>query len=876
MSSTINKLLSLAKATTAATNTSGKIDHHQQQQQQNQSKEETLEHQTATSSNNIPILKSEGIILPDTLPIITTDVLKSISKSSNVKIDRIEKKQTNIKLDRIRLAPVDSRNTVPIFDIKDDEIYDREEHSIEIERYRVEHLNDGQTEIWNYIGQNRNKIIMIQAGPGCGKSFVLKSIAYNLKNCRFDTIIYKHDLLLSFKYNSRRWSVARFAMKIWGLQFFQYTAFDKLLSSRISSYEFILVIISMIKKALLPKFKHGIVFLDEYTVVSKPILLVILMLLEYHEIGAVICGDRNQLQNIHNSRHAKLSSYRLATSFAHKQFELTKNERCSNESYNNFINYISKYSSDKNLDAFAYAIVSAVFLRQLIEPANYHQIHLAGTHQELSDLAHMMVCNNKYPVDFYYIDQSRLRDKQQSTPILQQTKTLNDYLKRIQNNEPPSVDKFLPYIPLVIGAKYYVNKHSEYSQGILKSINPDGTLTMEMNNGDINLIKRNTRDSVIFDQHREFLLDRALGKVYAYPIYPCNFMSIHKCQGCTITENLDLLLSNTNYQGLYVALSRVTRPEQIARVSIPNQISYIISTIINFPQHAENKPITVLELQQGLTNYIFYDVSRDMTPFSSLIMEFILQSGIERKRELRKQIISLAKNYPQTLVQYTELKDNDDCTSNLLTMSLIIKYRQVFLALSCLDDLDRNVWVHEYLLANSEMACLLPKNFQKNSKTLPSDVEIKQINELIKFANLNETYEMEMSTLDYIKAKSTVEVRMTPEDRKSNEKFLIESIDEYAGRETTEFCAKVYRRLINNEPITETWLIDELNDMLLSFESATISDPKKFNYTVNNDGESDIGATLKDKMLSANANVSKLIRKRSKPSTNLQSKKTKI
>lgn len=798
-----------------------------------------------TSTSTPVFVKSEAITLPEFIHVPSTDIISSVNKrpsttDSGAFANTTKRNKTDVESDCqyivrkdfgtwvLHLHSIDLRKKTQSFHICEGEVYNKCEHDGELKQYKVATLNADQKLIWDFVRQNHTKIIVIQAGPGCGKSYTLKSIAYNMpKDIKIDTIIYKNDLLSHFKYNSRRWTVAKFVMTTLGLTYYQYKAFDILLSSKITSYEFILVIVSMLKRAKLPNLKGGLVFLDEYTIVSKPILLVTLILLEHHKIGAIICGDRNQLQNIFNSRHATLSSHKLAASFAVRQFHMHINERCSDVAYNKIIAYFAKFSSDKKLDAYAFAMISAIFLRQLIEPPNYHQVHLAGTHQELADLAHMLVCHNKYPTDFYAIDQSRLRDKDhivQAQSTLQPTNACLEYNAQILNNELPRVNKFLPYIPLVCGAKYFVNKHSQFSQGILEAINRDNTLCMKMDDGSRLIVNRNTSDDVIFEPHKEYLLAGQLGKLYAYPIYPANFMSIHKCQGCTITDNLDLILHNTQYQGLYVALSRVTTPTQISRISIPDQISYIVSTIINFPQHAVNKEITVEDLQSGMMNYVLYDVSRDITQFATLISDFILSTDIKFKTDVRMKIIDLSRNYPKSIVNISE--PPTDTSSNLLTMSLIIKYRDVFKAVACLDEIDRNVWIHEFLLVNPEMACLLSPDFKPNSAPI-SQFEFKAVNELTKMADLNNTYTLEMSTVEYIDLKSKAVIRMNEDDRKANKKFMVKSKDEYMSYESSEFCAKVYQKLSNKEPITESWLIDELKYMTTVFRNDITEQPKK-------------------------------------------------
>lgn len=705
-------------------------------------------------------------------------------------------------------------------------------HTRELATYKPDTLNVGQKKIWEYISKNKTSIILIQAGPGCGKTYTLKTIAYSMTpTTKFDAIIFKHDLLESFKYNSRRFTVACFSMKLLNIQYYNYLALDKLLSSTITEYEFMLVIISMLKKGCLPNMKGGIVLLDEYTVVSKPILMVIMILLEHHNVGAIICGDKNQLQNIFNSRHAPISSYSLASSFAKQQFSLDFNERCLDTTYNEFVNYMSQFSSSNRLDNYAFAMISAIFLRQLIEPHNYNHLHLAGTHQELSDLTHTLVCNNKYATEFYSIDQSNLQQKRThgsvaASPVLKPTHALIEYNARIAKNEPPRVDKFLPYIPLVVGARYYVNKHSEHHQGVLTSINPNNTLSLKMDDGSNFTVGRSTNDAVLFNEHRVFLLNGERGKLYAYPVYPANFMSIHKCQGCTITDQLDLMLHNTQYQGLYVAISRVKDPKQIARVVIPDQISHIVSSIVNFKQHVEGRQVTISELKQGMTNYIFYNVNKCFGPFLPIITDFIMSTDIDLKRTLRDKIIVLAKSCPTKIITFETHKNNEE-SNNLLTMSMIIKYRDIFLALACLNDIDRNVWLHEYMLANPEFYSLLPSNFVRNSVSCSQFENRRQLNELTKIANLNESYSMKMSTIEYIDSKSKQTIHTSRADQIANEKFRIKTFAPNLFRETSEFCAKIYKKITDADEISDSWLMDELQYMLTQFENETTSCPEK-------------------------------------------------
>ncbi|ATZ81571.1 DNA helicase 2 [Drosophila innubila nudivirus] len=750
-----------------------------------------------------------------------------------------EKYESLVKLNTnaICLQPIAARQGQRFY-LGTNETYNVDHHQLEQQTYLVEKLNAGQRDIYDYIENNANDIIIIQAGPGCGKSFVLKTIAYNQKKY-FDTIIYKNDLLASFRYNTRRNSVASFMMKCLNLQYYSYLALDKQLASSMDTYEFMLTIISMLRRASLSDVEGSVFFLDEYTVMTKPFLVIILILFEYYKIGAIICGDRNQLQNIHNSKHTILSSYWMAKSFTKREFILTTNERCGDATYNSVIQLFAEHSSSTILDEYAFAMVSAFFLRQLMEPVKYDYIHLAATHRELAQSIHMMVCQNGYPVSFYEIDVSRVRDKKKLKtmgptllPIPETTRYLSKIITGDTNNAPFDVvsmnviDKFLPYLPLVIGATYFVERHSEHSLGTLIEYDEKKELvTMQLHSTKLKKTfgKSSMHKDVIFQPHHEFLMQNVTtGQLHNYPIYPSNFMSVHKCQGCTISGKLNLMLNKTTYQGLYVALSRVMDPKQIARVTIKNQLSHLVSTIINFPQYCENRIPTADEVRATMINYIFYDVSgigpsnnsnATFKNLGNLGYDFLCATTIADKMRIRQMIYNLVISYPGCVRRFLQKAAVQKIVDpNLMTMGKVIKYRDIMLSLSCIDEYDRNVWLHEFLINNVDLAPLLPDKFKRNSSEMNNSLREATI--LTKFAGLHSAYDLNVSSFDYIKSIAKTNIRMTLDDQMANEKYRIEMPQPNIFIETTEFCARVYKKYENSEICTVDWLMNELNCLL--------------------------------------------------------------
>lgn len=786
---------------------------------------------------------------------------------------------------------------------------------IEQKKFKRTNLNVDQHKIFEYVLKHPTRIITIQAGPGCGKSFTLKTIAYESRKF-VNVIIYKHDLLHTFRYAANRYTVAKMMMSIFNLTFYQYNAVELGISSNLTSMEFMVAIVSLLKCSQLGKFAESIVFLDEYTVIPKPLLLILLMLFEYYNIGCICCGDKDQLQNILNSRHAICSSYDIANAFSIKSFQLYKNERCSNRIYTRIIEYFAQFSSSKYLDDYAFAMIAAIFPKQCITSRNYFDIHLAATHQELTNIQHMMVCENRYDYDFYTIDESRTRDpitnRYRSDVINNSimnphgipTKAIENYIESTKNGKAPKVEKFLPYVPLVKGARYYIHKHSEYSQGVLTDILDSNTqhqfvtkryddttttplicdqcnskilderqtherslqceaclmnshevclphisnkckvrmernnliaesttstsdnngklLLMTLDDGSEVVIGKNTKvDKVMFDKHADFLLNNQRGRLYGYPIYPSNFMTIHKCQGCTITEKLDLVLERTTYQGLYVALSRVSDPKQITKVSIPNHASHLISAIINFPELIDpsRTPITIDEIHNRMVNnFVHYRINEnnnnDLKRFGEMIVDFLLSDNIQLKTQYRTKIITASLNLPQTILKPPTERDGSN--DNIITISKIIKYRDIFMALACVDSIDRNVWLHEFVLRTPDMAVLIDCSKNSLNKETMSTLKLRDSGVFASLIDINNCYSMNISTVEYIKHHAKINTRIDAQEQDKFKAIRLEEVSVCNFLESTEFCCKVFRKYHDNkeDEITTSWLINELNMML--------------------------------------------------------------
>lgn len=703
----------------------------------------------------------------------------------------------------------------------------------DMNKYREAQLNPDQKEIYNYVSDNPTNIVVIQAGPGTGKTFTLLCIAYTGKYVT-TTIIYKHDLLTTFCLSSNTMTVTSFIMNIFNIKFMSQKYLLLQLCGDLSGQEYLFAMVSLLRKASIPKFKKGIVILDEYTIIPKPILTIALTLLEHYEIGTIVCGDRNQLQNIHNSKHATSSSYSIARFFAHKVFMLDINERCSDEEYNTFIQYISQFSSSTALGSFAYALIAVMFFDKLFTRSKYNSIHLAGHHQDLADSAHGYVMNNKYEHEDYLIPayKNKLDDDIPMINGFYQPQALTIY------KESKRIGKFLPYLPIVVGARYYVLKHSEFCQGTMKAYDKENeTITMIMDDGnEEKIIKKTTEcNGVIFSEHLDYLKTGVRGQIYNYPIYPANFMSIHKCQGCTISQNLDINLTHTNYQGLYVALSRVTNPSKIDAITIPDVLNYVVSSMLNFPELIDKtSPISVHIIESRMVNYKHYDISKHSLVFWNLCEAIMTASDvktkIQRLGDLRQKVQLLC--LPITLLQpptcsrkinTTDLFSNDEMTVKF------IKYRNLFLALSFVaEDQDRSVWLHEFSLCEADIAtyCMNQKDKKKKpTETATSnddDDGSSKSNSLNEMTNLSESYPINMSSMEYIKNRAKLLTAKDSADNKDDDddEGRIVELEEGGIKKrfkiSTKFCYDVFMKYQRGEAVTTVWLVNTLSDMVES------------------------------------------------------------
>lgn len=279
--------------------------------------------------------------------------------------------------------------------------------------------------------------------------------------------------------------------------------------------------------------------------IPKPFLFVLLILLRHNNVGAVICGDCNQLQNIYNSRHTHDSSYDIARSFADRVFGMNRNERCHDPDYRAMIEHLSSYSSDERLDRFGFAMLSAIFYEKLSGRRSPGNTVLTSRHSELTQTMHANVRNCKIPVSFYYIDASNVKRSLDSVNGvrmpngLYMPRPVYEYVARVdesRRDESLADFEYLVYLPLIVGSLYFHEEYSDRNLVRLREILLDGDVPYDPERETRPIERNRTIDRRACSTSIERRYDRAFpptprppssrlpGKSRA-PIYRCFFLS---------------------------------------------------------------------------------------------------------------------------------------------------------------------------------------------------------------------------------------------------------------------------------------------------------------------------------------------------------------
>lgn len=631
-------------------------------------------------------------------------------------------------------------------------------------------LTSEQEQLITYLMQHPGHIVLVQAGAGSGKTHALLTLAYRLRHNMKDQLcvtpreqltiaIFKHDSLFYFRQCACTYTIASLFMSFLNVsKFMEYTSLEKNVVRTMTNVEYIHLVVTMMKKCKLLKYPPNHFFvIDEYTMVPKIFLFLFVFFAKKHKITLVVCGDKNQLPPIMDSIHSRVSSYNIIKRLCHKEINFTRNLRCLDPWYSRFLSFIAAFSSNANLDPFAYFIVALYFPTHLFRTRLPTDTFIGGHHSDITFDMHRSVTHTESPVSFYeYTD----------TSVSGAAEPIN--LPRVeeyyQNDE---VGKFLPYLPLIVGQKYYYETYSEHSVVTLLEVrcvyprinNITYTHIIEVivktKDGTIIHVPKSSCNKVLFNQHKSFLLQgvhnasetygkKSLIALYNFPLYPTNMISVHMAQGRTITEQISFNFLHITYQGLYVCLSRLRNPTQVNRITIPTPTNYLVSVILAFPELIHMTSVQDFEfshIMTKLTGCRLYNVPDANAMLMDIHLFFLPETTVDSKQRIYDRFRQESINWSSSAIIAPNQADFNKST----TLEFIIQHQDVLYASSCLESLDLKYWIYEFCRASMfdvEKIDVLSEIVSEVSTLKPNMICIKNVGEKILVASSRFQFEL--------------------------------------------------------------------------------------------------------------------------------------
>lgn len=556
------------------------------------------------------------------------------------------------------------------------------------EVFKSDKLNDKQLAIFNYMKKNKKHVISLNAPPGTGKSFTLKTIA---ATCipQMVAIVYKHDLVQSFLFLAIPKTTASYSMKVLGLGYMSLVGLQKTTSSTMTPNTYLYCCVSLLRSALTRSPPNNLYVIDECTVIHKLTLIVLIMHLKHYQRGLILCGDNNQLGSITDSAHSRQSIFTLIEPMLNQSFTLIDNERCKDPEYNKIIRYLGAYSTDDNVYPHVQALIAMRFFEKLIQPAEITDIHLGAEYKFITNHLHNKYMSmNVLRSPYYFIEDGEIITE---TP---------EYIKY---KNTTNVGKFPYYLPLHVGMTYYYKSLSAHSKVVLTQIKDGYVVVRPIGSKSLINVVKAPIGQCILENHREYLVGPEYKALFNYPLYPANIMSAHMSQGCTIRDKIAIDLNHATMKSAYVMFSRIPEEEMIRRITLNSGISYILSVILNIRKvtDPDYKP-TYDECMDYLKQFKLYTASLESY---SLISQFCESTDKKERKRIRTELKNVCANYPTKDISPIDINDAD---INQNTLSVISKNYKIVTLLAHAPPQVAAVWIHEYSRVDPEFRMFFP------------------------------------------------------------------------------------------------------------------------------------------------------------------------
>lgn len=498
-----------------------------------------------------------------------------------------------------------------------------------------------QVAVSKSLKQTPPRVWLLDAPPGSGKSYtVVQLVKYLFEGYRAKSIICVNSNNCVAQYDSQRpcatvLTCCKLLMRGAGLSFAEARDFycDKTATVQEMWYK-------MYQTAFGCSWAADVLILDEYTVVSPWLIILLYIFCRIRSIPFIIVGDQHQQGAISKSVHYKRNNYVLASLLAGDDIvTLTTQYRIVDESYKNLLSDLKglmRVGDDTPVSfVHIYSIFTQLRAAFLRRPKREH-MYLAARHEQLST---RMAAWDKSAAC-----QAPYRYASSGEPIVL----------------PPS-PTFLHYLPLVVGCPYLHYVDRIRTMVTLISVTPDAVYVRPYESSETTSILRVHREPLVSWVVGEYnwILNAAKctesRQVLQFPLRPmCLTYSV--VQGLTIpTMKLDLDFNKASLNAIYVGMSRVTEPAQIYSISSTETINCLLTELYNDEYYYRIRAPTM-----GLVEYLCgssRDVGHPLVPLRESY-EVRTPAGFKAAltgRCLRTTLVDYVRNMQERKVPLLEI-----------------------------------------------------------------------------------------------------------------------------------------------------------------------------------------------------------------------------
>ncbi|UBZ25660.1 helicase 2 [Carcinus maenas nudivirus] len=469
------------------------------------------------------------------------------------------------------------------------------------------------------------KLLLLDASSGTGKSFLVDCLAICLRNTS-TVVIAKNSTLLKSICNVVTHSISamttcKFTMLYFDMDF--QTAI-KVFKDNYLSIDEVAIFINKIIKTHKP-WNFNLLIIDEYSMESPLLLLIIIILARIEKVNLLIMGDIKQQNTLTTSRFHKGTNYKLISILGDdiKLCKLSEQMRIKDNRLLQLISGIKTLIDDTvgNVQA-TYGLKYFIYLNlreKFTTKTNpLIDIYLTDTHKNIKEKVEELV---------EYAKKNNLKC------VIQPFEIKNKVTGKLSPLILPTKDKYLPNIPLVEGCQYVYNK----TFVTLKKINSQSLEIVDNKTKEELCISKSIwsiSDHACVDDNYKWITkhipDYETGEYYIIQ-YPLRFayFTYYFVQGLTfgdgqkISFDLDTQLANS----VYVGFSRIKDSNQITKIHCKDLFSFIYTQYKNDEYFYKVPEILKKEflndLQQFYKNkyYKFDDSSIKVKSVPSIVFE---------------------------------------------------------------------------------------------------------------------------------------------------------------------------------------------------------------------------------------------------------------